>query len=334
MPEKEFAPVQQRLMEFIRDEFRTGFNHSSVAKLIGDASSRQYFRYVTESEESCILATYPEPFRPESFSYKQIYDLFDKIGVPVPRIFRIDGDLGIVLQEDLGDQTLQHHFLTAEPDELTSRLKEAIGYVVQIQEDGTQGLSPECEGFRLAFDEEKLNWELWFFRCHYIEDYRGLKLEYEAELIEESERVSQELAAAPRVLCHRDYHIRNLMLKDDRLFVVDFQDARWGPASYDVASLLKDSIELSTELVQELVEYYLEARASSLDRTSFNREFHLMCIQRLLKALGTYGYQVAVRENLIYEQYMSGSLRRVLMSLQQVPEFPAIERFVESELAG
>ena len=85
MTSKEFPPIQQRLMAYVRRRFQPGFNHFRVAKLIGDASMRQYFRYTSDSRDSFVLAAYPEPFDPENFNYKQIYDLLTLIEVPVPQ---------------------------------------------------------------------------------------------------------------------------------------------------------------------------------------------------------------------------------------------------------
>jgi aminoglycoside/choline kinase family phosphotransferase len=81
-----FPPVQQRLMDFLRHTFKLGYNHYNVQKLIGDASARQYFRLSFENDGSYVLAAYPEPFRLEDFNYQKVYDLFRKVGLPVPVI--------------------------------------------------------------------------------------------------------------------------------------------------------------------------------------------------------------------------------------------------------
>lgn len=333
MTDKTFPPSQQRLMTFVRRVFHPGFNHYNVSKLIGDASARQYYRYVTDAQESFILAVYPESFQEDAFTYAQIYDLLRDIEIPVPEILRMDGALGIVLQQDLGNTTLQKRLMTAEEDERGQYLQRAVDYIVRIQSNGTSLLKPEWPAFQLAFDEEKLVWELNFFHRHYVGNYRGRNREPEAEIAAEFSAIASELARAPRFLCHRDYHIRNLMLSGDLLYVIDFQDARWGPASYDLVSLLKDSIELEQQEVDELTDYYLARAPVSASPDSFRREFQLMTVQRLLKALGTYGYQVVVRENFIYEQYMAGSLHRTLLALQQLGEFPGLRAMVEQELS-
>jgi aminoglycoside/choline kinase family phosphotransferase len=338
MDSNSFPPVQQRLMEFIKSRFRTRQDQYSVQKLIGDASARQYFRLTLEDKASFVLAAYPAPFEMESFTYRQVYDLFKQVALPVARMFDIDPGLAIVLQEDLGDESLQSRLRGAGAGDRRRWLVPAIDLLIKIQTDAARACRSDTEAARLAFDEEKLAWELAFFRRYYGE-YRKLPLAEREELVEESVRLARELAAYPRFLCHRDYHIRNLMVKDKRIYIIDFQDARQGPASYDLVSLLKDSIHLGAEEVTWFTRYYLDRSCALgspalLDDATFERQFDLMCVQRLLKALGTYGYQITQRGNFIYEQYVAGSLARALRALQSVPEFPYIQSLVTSELTN
>ncbi len=328
-------------MEFIRKELSPENGSYSVRKLLGDASSRQYYRYVAGSGESYIMAAYPEPFSEEHFSYKEIYDILRLIDVPVPEILKIDGPLGIVFQEDLGDESLQKTLAETPSNMKKILLETAMDMIIKIQEKGTRAFKPEYEGHKLAFDREKLLWEFNFFRKHYLGNYRGVSYDSAERITSEFEMIADELAGLPRVLCHRDFHVRNIMVKNGIQYLIDFQDARWGPLVYDVASLLKDSMSLDRETIDSVLLYYRQEIAKCelpghdterLEPEAFLRQFHLMSIQRLLKALGTYGYQVIVRDNFIYEQYMKGSLQRVLLSLREIAEFPNIENMAEKEL--
>ena len=137
-------------------------------------------------------------------------------------------------------------------------------------------MQPEDEAFRLAFEEEKLNWELLFFECHYLRGYKGLEPAETKNLKDEFTRLATELAGFSRCLCHRDYHVRNLMLKDGTIYITDFQDARQGPASYDLVALLKDSIDLETQEINEYRDYYLDRASLSQTGEAFMRQFHLM----------------------------------------------------------
>ena len=101
------------------------------------------------------------------------------------------------------------------------------------------------------------------------------------------------------MLCHRDYHSRNLMLHDGSLYIIDFQDARMGPDTYDLVSLLRDSyVDIADRELDELIAYFLalkRRRHAGRRRDEFRRRFDLMALQRNLKALGTFGYQTMTR---------------------------------------
>src|SRR4029078_4812923 len=121
--------------------------------------------------------------------------------------------------------------------------EEAIALIAKIQKATHKAFDLDSIASRLAFDEAKLSWELDFFFEHYFASLRGETLRHaeSAELKAELNDIAAELAAVPRVLCHRDYHAANLMIDNkNRLRIVDHQDARMGPASYDLVSFLLD----------------------------------------------------------------------------------------------
>jgi N-acetylmuramate 1-kinase len=163
---------------------------------------------------------------------------------------------------------------------------------------------------------------------HFLEAYCGIAISpsVRAALIEESLVIADELAGEPRVLCHRDYHSRNLMLHDRQLYIIDFQDARMGPDTYDLASLLRDSyVDLSEERVDNLIRGYLKlggARSATAEALGEYRcRFDLMSVQRNLKALGTFGHQTTARANPVYIQYIPRTLSYVRTNLERYPRF-------------
>jgi aminoglycoside/choline kinase family phosphotransferase len=116
------------------------------------------------------------------------------------------------------------------------------------------------------------------------------------------------------------------MLHGGRLYVIDFQDARMGPDTYDLASLLRDSyVDLSEDRVDELIHVFLKLRgeeaASADGAAEFRRRFDLMSIQRNLKALGTFGHQTTSRNNPVYIQYIPRTLSYVRTNLERYPRF-------------
>jgi len=312
-------------------------------KLAGDASMRQYFRVYLPDGSHYVVARYPEPFDPATHPYCDVTALFLKAGLPVPQLFDADGECGMMLLEDLGDVRLQDWLPTARPDERRATYREAVQLILRIQE--ATRMAEECGSVaaRLAFDVEKLDGELRFFLVNFFEKYLGLALDPEraerlhAEFLE----IATELAAIPRVLTHRDFHSRNLMVHRGRLYIIDHQDARLGPPSYDLASLLGDPyVELEDALIEEMIEFFLEEKARAEApwgarerRTAFRRELDLMLLQRLLKATGTYTYQMAVLGNPVYEPYIPRALERAARVLARLGRFPTLHATFEEIIA-
>jgi len=134
------------------------------------------------------------------------------------------------------------------------------------------------------------------------------------------------------VLCHRDYHSRNLMLSDDSLYIIDFQDARMGPDTYDLASLLRDSyVDITDRELDDLIAYFLALKGCA-DGADYRRRFDLMALQRNLKALGTFGYQTMTRRNPVYIQYMPRTLRYARSNLEKYPRFARLRALLASHI--
>jgi aminoglycoside/choline kinase family phosphotransferase len=181
----------------------------------------------------------------------------------------------------------------------------------------------------VAFDIEKLSWELHYFEKHFLEGHLGRRLSVEdrATLAEGFHRLAEEISSWPRALCHRDFHSRNLMLHRETLYWIDFQDARMGPVTYDLASLLRDSyVSLPEELIAQMAEEFRQKAAPGEARDTFGWRFELMSVQRNLKALGTFGFMASVRGNEVYLPYIPGTLASARRNLARHPELEAIWR--------
>ncbi len=299
-----------------------------IVSLSGDASTRRYYRLVAPGA-SYVLALYPEPFAPEELSYLTVRGLFESYALPVPATIDVDGSRGVVLQQDLGDLTLQEVLKTpAGESGMEALYREAVDQLARLQLRAAQG-PQKADCFRIAFDIEKLTWELHYFQKHFLEGHRGadLSVEDRAVLSEAFHQLCQEIASWPRVLCHRDYHSRNLMLHEERLYWIDFQDARMGPASYDLASLLRDAyVDVPEPLQEELKERLRQQAAPDEPREVFRRRYDLMCVQRNLKTLGTFGFMATVRHNPVYLQYIPRTLEHVRHNLTRYPELERLWR--------
>ncbi len=309
-----------------------------IHKLAGDASTRQYYRVGLVNGQSYVISRYLEKVDPEEHPTCQITKLFLEARLPVPAILDVSELDGMMLLDDLGDLRVQVWFESASDSERRKVYCEAIDLIIQIQDTTSLAIEQNSIAARQVFDAEKLDWELRFFYENYIEKYLGrFNNPMQQEISNEFRTIAQRLASLPRVLCHRDYHSRNLMLKQGRLFIIDHQDARMGPVSYDLASLLGDPyVDLDDEFQTELFEYFMMARmktgGSRFDpawAAGFEQEYQLMLIQRLLKATGMYAYQMAVLGNDVYLPYIPRSTGRALEALRRLDRFPAIRTQLE-----
>ncbi len=257
----EGAQIDARIGAYLEDSGLAA-RRPRVVPLTGDASDRRYFRVLLGEGESIVLAMHGGPIELESLPFTNVARLLDRMEVPAPAILGHSDSLGIIALQDLGDVTLQAHLGAGSVTEHSALYREAVALIAQLQQRGA-GFSAEAfVPYRLAFDVEKLTWELDFFVRHFLEAYRGVVLsapEREA-LAGEWSALAGELASEPRVLCHRDYHSRNLMLHGGRLYMIDFQDARLGPDTYDLVSLLRDSyVDVTAGELDHLLAYFVDA---------------------------------------------------------------------------
>jgi aminoglycoside/choline kinase family phosphotransferase len=316
--------VRDRIQTFLARS-SPGGHEAKVVPLTGDASDRRYFRVLFREEAPQVLAVHPGPIDFDALPFVNVARLLSSMPVPVPRILDHSRELGIIALEDLGDVTLQAHVGAASAAEHAALYREAVALIATIQHRGRELESSHYVPYGVAFDVEKLTWELRFFTKHFLEAYRGATLSDTTRqaLSEEYAAIAAELAAEPRVLCHRDYHSRNLMLHNGRLYIIDFQDARMGPDTYDLVSLLRDSyVDFSAQQVEALIAFFLAKRgASAAEDADFQRRFDLMALQRNLKALGTFGFQTTSRGNPVYIQYIPRTLTYVRANLARYRRF-------------
>jgi len=238
----EVSPAD-RLLRFLEGQ---GINGKLIEPLTPDASARSYFR-IPWKKGKAIAAVYPEAFDPEVHPYLDVTRLFLECEIPVPEVYWVDGEQGIIVQEDLGDRPLFRVYEEASDDQSEEYKERAVNLIAQIQKATPKAYEQQSISSRLAFDEPKLSWELNFFVEHYFGSLRHENFGHTelAELKAELNDISAELAARPRVLCHRDFHAANLMVDaNDRLRIVDHQDARMGPVTYDLVSFLLDRREI------------------------------------------------------------------------------------------
>ena len=333
----EVSPSEQ-LLRFLEQHGSAG---KRVVPLTPDASARSYFR-IPWKKGKAVAAVYPEPFDPDVHPYLDVSRLFTDSGIPVPEIYEVDGKNGIIVQEDLGDRQLFRVYDEAPEDECEDYKERAVNMIAQIQKATEKAYQQQSIASRLAFDEPKLSWELDFFVEHYFGSLRQETLRHAeaAELKAELNDISAELAARPRVLCHRDFHAANLMIDpNNRLRVMDHQDARMGPVTYDLVSFLLDRRPEPPSLAETRAYrlFLLEERRLlglvALDPDEIAHEFRLMTIQRGLKAIGTFSYQTAVcGRGVAYERFIQPTFCIVLQAADWLDRFPVLRRMIKERM--
>ena len=318
----------------------SGVNPGNIKPLTPDASTREYFRIGWENS-TAIACVYPEPLAWQEQSYLDVTNLFVAAGLPVAEIYEFSGEDGVIVHEDFGDQILRPVLDKVSERERDDWLNQAIVLIAEIQ--AATPLAEELGSIaaRLAFDFSKLSWELDFFTTHYFETFRSEKLSGvdALNLKKELDEVARELETRISVLCHRDFHAANLMIdRENRLRIIDHQDARMGAASYDLVSLLLDRIDQppTTAWITRKQQFFLNERNKlnlpKIDAAEFAAEFRLQTVQRCLKAIGTFSYQTAVRGKTGYAQFIAPMFAAVLQAAEELNRFPNLQNIIKKQI--
>jgi aminoglycoside/choline kinase family phosphotransferase len=251
-----------------------------------DASFRRYFRVDGADDTTYILMDAPPP-QEDVRPFIHVAGLFGKTGVSVPRVLAQDVGHGFLLLTDLGSTT---YLRQLNADTAHKLYLDAMDALVLLQVHSQPDTLPE-------YDRALLLRELQLFPDWYVARHRGVTLDdkQQAALQKVFDALLANNLAQPQVYVHRDYHSRNLMVMDSgNPGILDFQDAVYGPITYDLVSLLRDAyIQWDEELVLDwAIRYWEKARRAGLpvapDIDSFYRDFEFMGLQRHLKVLGIF----------------------------------------------
>lgn len=249
-----------------------------------DASFRRYFRWQSGAY-SLILMDAPPP-QEDCRPFVKIAGLLASAGVHVPRVLASDLEQGFLVLDDLGRQT---YLVVIGADNADRLFNDAISALLAFQR------LPQDAGLP-CYDEALLRRELQLFPDWYLAHERqvALSADQQAAWDRSCRTLIDSALAQPRVLVHRDYMPRNLMLSQPNPGVLDFQDAVYGPVSYDITCLFKDAfLSWPLEQVDAWLEgYWQQARAAGIavpaDFADFLRDSDLMGVQRHLKVIGIF----------------------------------------------
>ena len=343
-------PITQRVADKIAAAFGAGASLMSLAPLAGDASSRRYYRaqlsgdgapptmIVMELPAGSALPLSSEELAifkdgPKELPFLNMHRFMLTIGVNVPKLFGHWESDGLLFLEDLGDSALWDKVQGLAEAEVIAWYRKALDELLILQLRGTAARDQRCIAFQQRFDAQLYTWEFEHFIEWGLEKRPGGKITKDSA--DALRKVFSEIAATldrqPVYLNHRDYHSWNLMIHEENIRVIDFQDALLAPAQYDLASLLNDRITdsvIQPHMEARLVRYFFERRCELEKRPGnfdqFSEIYRLSAIQRDLKVVGRFYYLDIVKGKSGYMKFVPPTVRRLQRNLAETAQTQAI----------
>ena len=281
----------------------------TLHRIRGDASARSFYRCLAGGV-SMVVMTYPDHMD-DNISEMVMLERFFRPASVFPKVLYDAREDYCLVFEDAGAEDVFERSKNISQDALPRLYKDIINQlIVMYSHAKAKGL---WRYFKKRFTHEKLFWELNFMLACMRERLSWKKMTFLRRLFYE---LVHDIQLTPQVFCHRDFHSRNIMVSNERCLFVDFQDARFGPLFYDIASLLIDPYneETAAPLRDMLYEYYLEQAVPALKveitKSQAFTAFSNMCLQRLYKALGTF-LSMNAKGRPEYLQYVPATLRNI-----------------------
>jgi aminoglycoside/choline kinase family phosphotransferase len=303
-----------------------------IDKLTGDASTRRYYRIFTDRRSYVVCLDNAFDDETEKHPFLSVQQFLAGNRVRVPEILDSNLSRGYSLQEDLGNETLLLHLsgLTSTAEELRI-YRTIVDQLLELHRiPKTAVRNPHL--FQLRFDHQKYMDETRFTFKYFMNFFNknpdeGLIADLEALF----DPIMRRLAEQKMVITHRDFHSRNLMVKDGRYVFIDFQDARWGIPQYDLVSLLEDCYyNINEENRRTLKRYYFNNLDPAIHgQSSFEHFCELyddMLIQRVFKAVGSFCYIYNWRKDDRYLKYIGFAMEKIRRVMMDNPRYSEIKQ--------
>jgi N-acetylmuramate 1-kinase len=309
-----------------------------IERLSGDASTRRYYRIRTDLDSYVVCLDNPQKDPNVKNEFIQIQKIFKKEKVRVPGVYHILREKGYILEEDLGDKTLLKE-LAGVVKKKDERLlyEKSIEEMINIHSINYENY-PEQTFSKLSFDVPKLMYEVNFSIDYFLKGFLTYKGDEKIDKILEKEfyEISQRIAKERKVVTHRDYHSRNIMIKEGQQVIIDFQDARLGIPQYDLASLLDDCYyKIDEENKNFLKKLYWENFAKPNVKISSYEDFEILydyvAIQRIFKALGSFAFIYKQRKDERYLKHIGYSFENLRTFLSKYKRLNSLKTIL-SEL--
>lgn len=287
----------------------------TTALPLGPRGSARSFTRLQRGRDSVMLVHY-NPDRFENTLYAGHARFLARLGVPVPAV-RVDRPRDcITILDDAGDESLQSLVPRAGRDEVARRYRRVLDAMLVFHERGVVAARRAKWTLVPAFRERLYRWEHDYFAEHFLAKRMGLSESGIRALKRDLWRIAQRLLDAPAALVHRDLQSSNVLLRGDAIVLIDFQGMRYGPAAYDLASLLCDPyVSLPDGLRDELLAHYL-ARSAHAD--AVRAGFWPAAVQRLGQALGAYARLGSDPDTRAFAAHIPPALRMLRLALRRV----------------
>jgi len=311
--------------EFVKsyiDDTYVGNKEFSWEILPGDGSKRIFYRLSNNQDSFIVMANPPieRNAEKENISYLKIGEHLFRKGIPVACIYRYDLDHGWFIMEDVGKMSLQK--IVQNSKNRIGMYKRVIELLIQIQLKGKEDFNPEWCYHTKRYDRFIMEkFESDYFLTYFLKGLHGLKQDLD-ELKYSFKHLSYNASLADNnFFLHRDFQSRNLIIKGDKIGIIDWQGGRFGPLQYDLASLLIDPyVELKKEETITLYDYYITLLEKCLPNISgsFSKYYPYIAIQRNLQILGAFSYLSKVQGKNGFFVYISPALHSLEGLLKEI----------------
>ncbi|OWY19855.1 phosphotransferase enzyme family protein [Sphingobacteriales bacterium UPWRP_1] len=313
-----------------------------IAPLPASASYRQYFRL--QNANFTAIGAYNLEEKSNA-AFINLTKHFNSLNLPVPQLYGADEANKVYLQEDLGDLTLFDLVKTTPKPEngqfpplLLHAYQHTLQALLQLQITGSQNLNFGWCHPRAAFDKQSMMWDCSYFKYNFL---KFLKIDFDEQALEDdfNRLTDYLLAAESRYFMHRDCQARNVMLKDGKPYLIDYQGGRRGALQYDLASLLYQAQANLPDAVRlELLQDYMQQAANMLpgfNERQFTAHYYGFVLLRCLQLLGAYGFRGLHERKLHFIQSIPFALQNTLSMLQKTAAYlplPAIHHAIATAM--
>jgi hypothetical protein len=292
--------------------------------IVKGGSVRTFHRFWLPDDRSVVCMHYSRE-KAENLLYAGISDYLTRRRVQVPHLLARQPECDLMWLEDLGTTDL-HYFRFAPLDQREQLYQNALRTLTVLQEPDPAA-EPEPPDMVPGFDVESYLWEQSYFTTNCLGHVFGYDYDQQKFLssLPELYNMAAELGRETPAFVHRDFQSTNILVRNGTCCLIDFQGMRPGRPEYDVASLLYDPyVELPEAMRQRLLRYWVDNRPERLGTFS-PRIFQLCAVQRLMQALGAYGYLGLIRGHERFLDFIQPALLRLREILRQVPELHQLE---------